>query len=39
MVDAKGHLLGKFKKPGRSAFPAVDEVGGASWTFKKMGYV
>mmetsp|Transcript_72141 Transcript_72141/g.105732 ORF Transcript_72141/g.105732 Transcript_72141/m.105732 type:complete len:180 (+) Transcript_72141:44-583(+) len=39
MVDANGHLVAKFRKPGRAAFPMCDEVGAASWTFKKMGFV
>lgn len=39
MVDERGHLLSKFKKGGRTAFPMVNEVGGASWNFTKMGFV
>jgi len=39
MVDAKGHLLPQHRKPGRAAFPEVAEVGPASWTFRKMGFV
>jgi len=39
LVDANGHLIAKYRKPGRAAFPMCEEVGGASWAFKKMGYV
>mmetsp|Transcript_51976 Transcript_51976/g.105873 ORF Transcript_51976/g.105873 Transcript_51976/m.105873 type:complete len:188 (-) Transcript_51976:110-673(-) len=39
MVNPSGHLLPKYRKPGRSAFPNVEEVGAVSWTFSKMGYV
>mmetsp|Transcript_24835 Transcript_24835/g.59105 ORF Transcript_24835/g.59105 Transcript_24835/m.59105 type:complete len:178 (+) Transcript_24835:140-673(+) len=39
MVDGRGHLLQKFRKPGRAAFPNVEEVGAVSWTFSRMGYV
>ena len=39
LVDSHGHLIAKYRKPGRAAFPMCDEVGGASWAFKKMGYV
>lgn len=39
MVDARGHLLGPHRKAGRTAFPEVPEVGKASWTFKRMGFV
>uniref|UniRef100_A0A7S0HSD5 Uncharacterized protein n=1 Tax=Hanusia phi TaxID=3032 RepID=A0A7S0HSD5_9CRYP len=39
IVGPNGHLLEKYKKAGRTAFPAVEEVGRASWNFSKMGYV
>jgi len=39
LVDEHGHLLKSNKKAGRTAFPMADEVGGASWTFSKMGFV
>ena len=39
LVDAHGHLMAKYRKPGRAAFPMVEEVGSASWAFKKMGFV
>mmetsp|Transcript_45165 Transcript_45165/g.70802 ORF Transcript_45165/g.70802 Transcript_45165/m.70802 type:complete len:195 (+) Transcript_45165:24-608(+) len=39
LVDGNGHLLPRFKKPGRTAFPQTDEVGRVSWTFSRMGYV
>jgi hypothetical protein len=31
MVNEKGHLDAKFKKPGRAAFPIVEPVGAVSW--------
>mmetsp|Transcript_32335 Transcript_32335/g.76822 ORF Transcript_32335/g.76822 Transcript_32335/m.76822 type:complete len:196 (-) Transcript_32335:230-817(-) len=39
LVDEHGHLLKGNRKGGRTAFPMADEVGGASWSFSKMGYV